>query len=333
MKILSLLSSSRGKIILALLIVAMMFVLSVFFLFFDLNFADIVHNQTPHAQIFWNYRLPRFILAFLVGASLSVTGVAFQALLKNPLADPYILGVSGGAAFGYIFAVVIGVSLVALPFVAFFFALMSLVLIYFLSQNYGVISTTTLLLIGVMFNSFAFAAILVVNVLFPFQQAFQILNLLLGSVEVVAWSQILVFFILFLVGFIVLMQRSLALNILALGHEEALHLGVKVEFEKRLLFVTTSLLVGASVSLCGLIGFVGLFVPHLVRLIVGADHRMVFPFSAMVGGVFLLFCDFVSRFLLFGSDHYTKLPLGAVTALIGVPIFVYLLKKQAVVDV
>lgn len=280
--------------------------------------------------IFFQLSLPRFIMAFLVGAALSVAGVAFQSLLRNPLADPYILGVSGGAALGYVLAIVLGLPLFFVPIAGYVAALISLGLIYQLASTRGVLSVMSLLLTGVVFNAFSFSLILVINALANFGQAHQILYLMLGSVEAVSWDRIILFAGFFLVSFVILWTRSRALNLLALGDEEAFHLGVNVRREKIIVFVLTSLLVGASVSLCGLIGFVGLFVPHLVRLCWGADNRVVLPVSALVGGVFLVMSDFLAAHVISFQALHTKLPVGAVTALIGAPLFVFLLKRQMV---
>jgi iron complex transport system permease protein len=209
-------------------------------------------------------------------------------------------------------------------------ALISLLLIYQLAATRGVLSVMSLLLTGVVFNAFSFALILVINALANFGQAHQILYLMLGSVEAVSWDRIILFAGFFLVAFMILWMRSRALNLLALGDEEAFHLGVNVRREKIIVFILTSLLVGVSVSLCGLIGFVGLFVPHLVRLFWGADNRVVLPVSALVGGLFLVMSDFLASHVISFQALHTKLPVGAVTALIGAPLFVFLLKKQMV---
>lgn len=284
-------------------------------------------NETD-STLFWHLRLTRAVMAVLVGAALSVAGLSFQALLKNPLADPYILGVSGGASLGYVVGVALGVSARFLPLAGFVAAFAALIIIYRLAMQDGVISVTSLLLIGVIFNSFTFALILFINAIATFGQAHQILNLLLGSLEAASWPEVgmLAFFV--ILSSSLLYLRAPALNLMAMGDEAAMHLGVDVAREKLWLFVATSLLVGASVALCGLIGFVGLFVPHLMRLVFGADHRIMLPASFFFGGFFLLFCDYLARNLLMGTLFATHLPVGVITAFIGAPVFVILLKKR-----
>jgi len=288
-----------------------------------IHFNDIFSkSESMDHYIFMNLRLPRLILAFLIGAALSVSGVSFQSLLKNPLADPYILGISGGAALGYVLAVVMGLPFVLVPVVGFVFALASLVLVYKLACQRGVLSVVNLLLIGIVFNAFSFALILIVNSLANFGQAQQILYLLLGSVEAITWDQLLILSAFVVSALVVLFLRAKKLNLLSLGDEEAFHLGVNVNYEKKIIFIVTSLLVGASVSLCGLIGFIGLIVPHLARLIVSADNRIVLPVSALIGGLFLMVCDFVASNLISFETLNTRLPVGAITALIGAPFLI-----------
>lgn len=263
----------------------------------------------------------------MIGASLSVAGASFQSLLKNPLADPYILGVSGGAALGYILALIFGLPFFFVPVCGFVFALLSLILVYRLAVVDGVLSVVSLLLTGIVFNAFSFALILVINSAVNFGQAQQILYLLLGNLDPISWPRLGFLTALLLAVLSILIVKSRALNLLSLGDEEAFHLGVSVQREKKIIFIASSLLVGASVSLCGLIGFVGLIVPHLSRLVFGADNRVVLPASVFIGGFFLVVCEFVVGNLFSFETLSTRLPVGATTALIGAPVFVYLLKK------
>jgi iron complex transport system permease protein len=285
-------------------------------------------NDPDGAFILYHLRLPRHVLAFVIGAALSVAGASFQALLKNPLADPYILGVSGGAAMGYVVAIVAGVPFVLTPAFGFAFALAALTLIYALAKSGGTIHAVSLLLTGVIFNSFSFAIILLVNAVVPFGQSQQILFLLLGSVEPVSWGQLAALSAFIAVALAVLCSRAARLNLMSLGDEEAFHMGVDVAREKKIVFVATSLLVGASVSTCGLIGFVGLFVPHLTRLVCGADHRRLLPACALGGGIFLTASDFLAGHVLMWESLETRLPVGVVTALVGAPIFAWLLRRR-----
>lgn len=290
----------------------------------QLFFGDTDLNQ----KIFFTLRLNRFVLAALVGGALSLSGVSFQALLKNPLADPYILGVSGGAALGYVVAVALGVPFWGLPFFGFLASLCSLWILHRLSESRGVLHVYSLLLVGIVFNSFSFAFILVINSLVNFGQAQQILFLLLGHLDPLPWDRLALLSVFVLTGFYFLWRQASELNILSLGDEQAFHLGLDVQKEKRRLFVISSLLVGACVSLCGLIGFVGLIVPHLCRLLFGADHRRVLPASFVVGAALMAFCEYVASSVFSFATLNTKIPVGAVTALIGAPLFIYFLKKH-----
>lgn len=285
-------------------------------------------TKSTESYIFYQIRLPRSILAFFIGASLSLSGASFQALLKNPLADPYILGISGGAALGYVLAVVFGLPFIFYPIYGFVFALLSLIFIYRLAQTQGRLITTNLLLIGVIFNAFSFAMILLINALAHFHQSQQILYLLLGSIASLPWSHLIILMIILSLAMFLIFIRSQELNIMSLGDREAFHLGVNIEKEKKWLFLLTSLLVGTSVSVCGLIGFVGLFVPHLMRLIFGADHRLLMPACVFFGGAFLTISDYLAGHLFIWESLQTRLPVGVITALIGAPAFVWLLKRQ-----
>jgi iron complex transport system permease protein len=281
-----------------------------------------------NADIVLRVRGPRVLLAALVGASLAVSGVLFQALLRNPLADPYVLGVSGGAALGGIAALSLGGALgfgyAAVPPAAFAGAVATTVLLYSIAASRGRISATNLLLTGVVFNAFASAAIVFLASLAGFDEGARIYLWLIGSlsasrIDVAGWVAI------FLAGgFATALPLARSLNLLTLGEEGAAQLGVEVERVKRLLLVATSLMVGAAVSVAGLIGFVGLIIPHLLRLLLGPDHRLLVPAAAIGGAAFLILCDTVARTLLGGRE----LPVGAITAIAGGPLFLYLLRRH-----
>lgn len=295
-----------------------------------LDWLGIFNNTAPaDAFILWHLRLPRTLLAFIVGAALSISGTTFQALLKNPLADPYILGVSGGAALGYVIAIACGVPFALTPLFGFAAALASLTTLYVLAGGLrGGIDSVRLLLTGVVFNSFSFALVLLVNAVVAFGQSQQILYLLLGSIEPIGWGQLAALTLFTAIAVIVLVTRADRLNLMALGDIEAFHLGVDVVREKKIIFVATSLLVGAAVSTCGLIGFVGLFVPHLARFWVGADHRRLLPVCALGGGSFLALADFIAGHVFMWESLQTRLPVGVVTAFIGAPAFAYLMRRN-----
>lgn len=282
----------------------------------------------PAADIVWKIRLPRIVLAMLVGASLSSAGVVFQALLRNPLADPFILGVSGGAALGGIAMLSLGGALgfgyAAVPPAAFAGAVAATILLYLVAGVSGRVSATNLLLTGVVFNAFASAAIVFLASVAGLADGARIFLWLIGNlsaarIDVAGW--VAVFLVVGLLGALAL-GRSL--NLLALGDEPAEQLGVPVDWHKRVLLIATALMVGAAVSVAGLVGFVGLIIPHLLRLLLGPDHRLLVPAAAIGGAAFLVICDTVARSLLGGRE----LPVGAITAIIGGPLFLFLLRRH-----
>jgi iron complex transport system permease protein len=282
----------------------------------------------PAGDIVWRVRLPRVALAALVGACLAVAGVLFQALLRNPLADPFVLGVSGGAAVGGIAAMSLGATLgfgyAAVPPAAFAGAMLTTFVLYAVAGSGGRVSGTHLLLTGVVFNAFASAAIVFLASLSGLTESASIFLWLIGSlsatrIDVAPWV------LLFLVaGLATALPSARNLNLLALGEESAQQLGVDVGRQQRVLLVATSLMVGAAVAVAGLVGFVGLIIPHLLRLALGPDHRLLLPAAALGGAAFLVLCDTVARTLLGGRE----LPVGAITALAGGPLFLFLLRRH-----
>ncbi len=280
------------------------------------------------ADIVLRIRLPRVALAAGVGASLAVAGVLFQALLRNPLADPFILGISGGAALGGIsvlaFGTAIGLAQSAVPVASFAGAIVTTVLLFGLTGFGGRVSTTGLLLTGVVFNAFASAAIVFIASVAGLAEGASIFLWLIGSlstgdVQLSLWVAAFLFF-----GLACALPLARGLNLLALGDESASQLGVDVERHKRILLLATSLMVGAAVAVSGLIGFVGLIIPHLLRLVLGPDHRLLVPASALGGAAFLVLCDTAARMVLPGRE----LPVGAITAIVGGPLFLFLLRRH-----
>ncbi len=287
------------------------------------------HWTAQDALILWDIRLPRVILALFVGIALSSSGAAFQALLRNPLADPFILGVSGGAALGNVLAISLGFSFSGAQLAAFGTAVAVMLGIYALSREHGRLSNTTLLLSGAVANAFFFSIIMFVFHFLAPREAHQVLFLLMGSLEVDSWAAVLTTGTLIGIGFIALVALSAPLNLLILGEDTATSLGLRVEPYRRALFFAASLMVGAAVSVSGLIGFVGLFIPHMMRLLVGTDHRILIPASGLAGASFLILADSLARSLLAHSALQTELPVGVITALIGVPCFFILLKRKS----
>ena len=280
------------------------------------------------ADIVWRIRVPRIALAGLVGACLSVAGVVFQALLRNPLADPFILGVSGGAALGGIAMLslggLLGLGYAAVPPAAFAGALVATLLLYLVAGSRGRVSAANLLLTGVVFNAFASAAIVFLASAAGLTEGARIFLWLVGNLSA-ARIDVLPWLVLFLgVGLTGAVLLSRSLNVMALGDEAAEQLGVPVAAQQRMLLLATSLMVGAAVSVAGLVGFVGLIIPHLLRLVLGPDHRLLVPAAAFGGAAFLVLCDTAARTLLGGRE----LPVGAITAIVGGPLFLVLLRRH-----
>lgn len=280
------------------------------------------------SDIVLRIRLPRVALAAGVGASLAVAGVLFQALLRNPLADPFILGISGGAALGGIvvlaFGSAVGIGQSAVPLAAFAGAILTTALLFGITGFGGRVSTTGLLLTGVVFNAFASAAIVFIASLAGLTEGASIFLWLIGNLSTGDLRMAGVVAAFLLLGLACAVPLARGLNLLALGDEQASQLGVDVERHKRILLLATSLMVGAAVSVSGLIGFVGLIIPHLLRLLLGPDHRLLVPASALGGAAFLVVCDTTARVVLSGRE----LPVGAITALVGGPLFLFLLRRH-----
>jgi iron complex transport system permease protein len=282
--------------------------------------------QGAAADIVLRVRLPRVVLAVLVGASLAVAGVLFQALLRNPLADPFVLGVSGGAALGGIAVLSLGASFglshAAVAPAAFAGALATTLLLGIVSGSRA--SPTSLLLTGVVFNAFASAGIVFLASFAGLSEGASVFLWLIGSLsnvraDITGWVALFLF-----AGLACAIPLARNLNLLTLGEEPAQQLGVDVARVRRVLLVAASLMVGAAVSVAGLVGFVGLIIPHLLRLLIGPDHRLLVPSAALAGGAFLLLCDTAARTLLGGRE----LPVGALTSLVGGPVFLWLLRRH-----
>ena len=279
--------------------------------------------------ILFETRLPRVLLAAVVGAALATAGVALQGLLRNPLAEPHLIGVSGGAALGAVVAVILaGRSVVTeswlLPLAAASGAMVSMVVIYRLALVRGRLQPYVLLLAGVVYNAFAGALIMCVNAIADFYQAHGILFWLMGSLATESYRLVAIIGAYVAIGATWLLLSTRKLNLLTLGEEAALQLGVDVDRTRRTTFFAASFLVGAVVSVSGMIGFVGLIVPHVMRLVLGADHRLLLPASFFAGAIFLIWADTIARTAL----GVVEIPVGVVTALCGGPFFVYLLKRE-----
>jgi len=267
----------------------------------------------------------------LVGATLAASGVVLQALLRNPLATPFTLGVSAGASLGAMIAVVLKLELSVLgitsvPLASFAGSLVATGIVYWLaaSQRRG-LSTNVLLLAGVTLNSFFSALILFVQYLADFAEALRAIRWMMGGLDVAGYVPIVAALPFIIVAFTVFLMMMRTLNVLSAGAEAAAARGVEIVKAQRMAFLSASLATGAAVSLGGPIGFIGIVVPHLVRLLVGADHRIVLPASALFGASFLVLCDLAARMMM----SPLEIPVGVVTALIGGPFFLWLLVKRS----
>jgi len=271
-------------------------------------------------------RLPRVLLGFLVGSCLGAVGVALQALMRNPLADPYVLGVSSGAALGVAVAVLFGIGTTALalsllPVCGFAGSLVALLVIYRMAAAYDRLPIHSVLLAGVILNAIFSALIMFITSIMEPNRSFGMMAWLMGSMTAPAHPVLIALAAYLLVGLVLLVKQVRVLNILALGEEPARSLGIDTERTKRVIFLLSALMTGAVVSFSGMIGFVGMIIPHAVRLVVGADHRLLLPASTLVGGMFLMVADTIARTLFVPSE----VPVGVITALAGGPFFVYLL--------
>ncbi|MGO8691460.1 MAG: FecCD family ABC transporter permease [Thermoguttaceae bacterium] len=273
-------------------------------------------------------RLARTALGAVAGAGLSVAGVVFQAILRNPLAEPYVLGVSSGAGLGAALAIVLGLGAAGawtLPAAAFAGALATILLVYALARtSTGTAPVQTLLLSGVVVSAVLGSILMFVVSVAPAEKLHGIVWWLLGNLQVFDWGLLRVVSAVVAAGLAVSVLLARDLNLMALGEEPAAHLGLDVPRTRKLFFLLASLMTGATVAACGLIGFVGLIVPHTVRLVAGPDHRRLVPASALAGAAFLVLADAVARTIIAPRE----VPIGVVTAILGGPFFLGLLRRR-----
>jgi iron complex transport system permease protein len=282
-------------------------------------------NPSMQATIIWRLRLPRVILAALVGAALSLGGLVFQALLKNPLAEPYILGISGGSAIGAIIGILLGLSRIpGVGLTAFAGSLATLVLIIAISSGRAVVVKDALLLAGVMVNAFCSAVIMFLLSITHDNRLHNIIFWLMGDLSASQIHHVGVLAAVLLPCFLVIFLYSNRMNLLALGSDMAASMGVNVRQVTLVLLVVTSLMISSTVSQCGLIGFVGLVIPHLLRLLCGPDHRVLVPACMIGGGAYMVVCDLLARVL----PAQGEMPGGVITAMIGAPLFIILLRRS-----
>jgi len=274
-------------------------------------------------------RIPRILLAAIAGIALASSGTVFQSLLRNPLADPFVIGVSSGAAVGAVIALSLSTSYTflgnwSIPLFSLAGGLATILVILFIAGNKSRFSSQTLLLAGVIMNSFFSAIILFLASVLDASRIQSYMFWMIGHIEVTDTHLLFVGSLYVFIGFFVLWLFSKSLNLLSLGSDTATQLGVNVATVQRITFVAASLLASAVVSMTGIIGFVGLVIPHIIRSWVGSDHRILLPASALGGAIFLIISDTLARTLM----SPTELPVGVITALLGAPFFIYILRKN-----
>lgn len=296
-------------------------------------FLGMSHTTTAEIQqqILTEIRLPRMLFAFIAGTGLALCGMVFQAMFRNPLATPFTLGVASGASLGAALYVYLGLSFSFIgidgtSFAAFSGALISISFVYYLSRFRSNFSTETLLLTGVAISFFFSSLILFIQYLSNITDSFRILRWLMGSLSIVGYHDILQLLPFVTICVAVVLWLSRELNLLMTGDEIALSRGVNVQGIRYALFFVSSLCVGAIVAVCGPIGFVGMMVPHICRLLIGHDHRWLIPATLLFGGGFLILCDTIARLIIAPAE----IPVGVITTLLGGPFFIWLLIKARI---
>lgn len=269
-------------------------------------------------------RIFRALTAIVVGSGLAVSGIALQAILRNPLAEPYLLGTSSGAGLGAIISIIVGISRIYLPLAAFLGAIVSVLLVYNLARQNNKIREQSLILSGVII-SVAFSALIVFLVSISGNETLHGLTWWLwGSLQTYDFKLLLMVSSITIAGIAVIYIFSQDLNAISIGEEEAIHLGINAETVKKIVILTTSLITASLVCICGIIGFVGLMVPHMMRMVVGPNHKILIPTTCLAAAIFMIICDLLSRTIL----PPLEIPIGVITALLGTPTFIFLLKRK-----
>lgn len=281
---------------------------------------DIIVNET---------NLPRITIGVFVGAGLAITGCVMQAVFRNPLADPYILGLSSGASLGSTVAILTSAAWIPLsiaqPVLAFVFCLLTMVVVYAISRTGGSVRTETLVLAGVAVSSLISAIVSFLTYVAPEEKIGSIVFWSLGNLGSVEWSEMALVVPLIVIGCAVMLTQCRNMNAMMIGDAHALDLGVDVRRVRIMLLAVSALVVAACVAFVGTIGFIGLVIPHIFRIILGPDNRVIAPMSVLGGAAFIIMCDFISHFT---AQLYGTLPIGVVTAIIGAPFFIYLLCRR-----
>ncbi len=282
---------------------------------------DIGNNV--YSTIVWDIRIPRVLMGMLIGMALSTSGATYQGVFRNPLVSPFILGVSAGAAFGAALSIMFPFIPFSIQMSAFVFGMISVFGAYSLSRVRGKTPLVTLLLSGIILGSLFSALVAVFQYIATEAQLKAIVFWLMGGLYHIGWSDIFTVGLIIPLGILCLMRYSWKLNILSMGDDEAKALGINTEKLKILLIILATLITSLSVSVAGIIGWVGLMIPHAARLIVGPDHRFLIPLSALMGGIFLIGCDTIARTITTG-----EVPLGIITSILGAPYLIYLLRSK-----
>jgi iron complex transport system permease protein len=293
------------------------------------NFKEAIHALfDPHSLLYtiiWKIRFPRVLIASMVGATLSLGGLVFQALLRNPLAEPYILGISGGSAIGAIIGILLNLSrFPGVGLFSFLGGMATLLVVLIVSAGRTILKKESLLLSGVMVNAFCSAIIMFLISLTQDSRIHNIIFWLMGDISSGSMNEAMLLSILIIPCFIFIFLLSNPMNLLLMGKEMAYSMGINVRLITVSLLIVTSFMVSATVCQCGLVAFVGLVIPHLFRLIMGADHRVLVPACIFGGGAYLVLCDLLARTL----PSQGEVPVGVLTALIGAPFFIILLKRS-----
>ncbi|MFC1489723.1 FecCD family ABC transporter permease [Candidatus Latescibacterota bacterium] len=290
-------------------------------------FTSFAENPDDMASyIFWKIRIPRVLTSFAAGIALSLCGMVFQAMFRNPLATPFTLGVSSGAAFGAALYMIMGLpaaifGISGISIFSFLGAMLSISIVYGVTMLKRGFSTSTMLLAGVAISFFFSSLILFFQYMSDFTQSFQIIRWLMGGFEIAGYSALLNMVPFILIGTVIVLWHLNELNLIATGDDIAASRGVNVRATKTLLFFATSLMVSGVVSICGPIGFVGMMAPHICRLLIGTNHKYLAPATMIFGGMFLALCDALSRTIIAPAE----IPVGVITALLGGPFFLWLL--------
>ena len=320
-------------LVILLLVTVVSVLLSVRFGSVSMSTADVaaaLMGRGPESQqwIVFDYRLPRALLGVLVGGGLALAGAVFQALLRNPLAEPYILGISGGSAFGAVLVLALGLTAAsswALPVAAFVGALVAIVLVFRVAVAADRrMDVRVLLLAGVVVGAFFSACIAFILAVSEARTVRSAVLWMMGSLSGADWTSVGLAAVYTIPAALLILSLGRSLNLMAIGEETASYLGTDVERVKKIAFGVASLITAAGVAVAGVIGFVGLIIPHGVRLLTGSDHRVLLPLSFLAGAVFLTLADLVARTALAPSE----IPIGVITAFVGVPLFLVLLRRS-----